>query len=87
MSRRFDLISLNAGLLLFLLLSESGSGATAAEGASPDWGFNALVGWSWRDIDGTVFSVNPPLAGAGTADSLGLGSSSEPQAGFGVRWK
>ena len=87
MSKRFDLVSFKAGLLLLLILSAPGSGAKSADEASSDWGFDAFVGWSWRDIDGTMFSINPPLAGAGTADSLGLGSSSEPQAAFGVRWK
>jgi hypothetical protein len=34
-----------------------------------------------------MFSFSPPLGGAATADSLGLGSSSEPDAAIGVRWK
>lgn len=61
--------------------------ALAVEEAESDWGFDLVLGWAWKDIDGTMFSANPPLSGAGTADSLGLGSSSEPQAAFGVRWK
>jgi hypothetical protein len=59
----------------------------AAGVATSDWNFSAVVGWAWRDIDGTMFSFSPPLSGAATADSLGLGSSSEPDAAIGVRWK
>ncbi len=58
-----------------------------AQEEQSDWGFNASVGWSWRDIDGTLFGVKPPLTGVATADSLGLGSSSEGQATLGMRWK
>jgi len=58
-----------------------------AEAVSSDWGFSAIVGWAWRDINGTMFSFTPPLSGAATADSLGLDSSSEPQAVIGARWK
>ena len=58
-----------------------------AQDSSSDWGFNALVGWAWRDINGTMFSYSPPLNGAATADSLGLGTSSEPEAAIGIRWK
>jgi hypothetical protein len=58
-----------------------------AEVASSDWGFSAIVGWSWRDINGTMFSFTPPLSGAASADSLGLDYSSEPQAVIGARWK
>ena len=61
--------------------------AAIAETAASDWGFNAIVGWAWRDINGTMFSYSPPLTGAATADSLGLDSSSEPDAAIGVRWK
>lgn len=65
-----------------------GTGQLAfAQEAEPDWGFNASVGWSWRQIDGTLFSVKPPLTGAATADSLGLGTSSEAEATLGMRWK
>ena len=46
-----------------------------------------MLGWAWRDIDGTMFSYSPPLGGAATADSLGLGTSSEPDAAIGIRWK
>ena len=60
---------------------------TIADAASSDWDFSAIVGWAWRDISGTMFSFSPPLSGAATADSLGLGSSSEPDAAIGVRWK
>ena len=58
-----------------------------AQDSSSDWGFNASVGWAWRDISGTMFSYSPPLNGAATADSLGLGTSSEADAAIGVRWK
>lgn len=58
-----------------------------ADDVSTDWGFNAMLGWAWRDINGTMFSYSPPLSGAATADSLGLGSSSEPDAAIGIRWK
>jgi len=58
-----------------------------AQDSSSDWGFNAMLGWAWRDIEGTMFSYSPPLNGAATADSLGLGTSSEPDAAIGVRWK
>jgi hypothetical protein len=50
-----------------------------AQEEQSDWGFNASVGWSWRQIDGTLFSMRPPLAGLATTDSLNLGSSSEAQ--------
>lgn len=65
----------------------AGVSAANAEAASSDWDFSAIVGWAWRDIDGTLFSLSPPLSGAATADSLGLGNSSEPDAAIGVRWK
>ena len=58
-----------------------------AQEQQSDWGFNASVGWSWRQIDGTLFAVTPPLTGLATTDSLGLGSSSEAQATLGMRWK
>lgn len=58
-----------------------------AEAVSSDWGFSAIVGRAWRDINGTMFSFTPPLSGAATAGSLGLDSSSEPQAVIGARWK
>lgn len=58
-----------------------------AQEEQSDWGFNASVGWSWRQIDGTLFSMRPPLAGLATTDSLNLGSSSEAQASLGMRWK
>jgi len=77
-------ISILAALAVGLSI---GTGVAYAEEPQSDWSFNALVGWSWRDIDGTMFSYTPPLAGGATTDSLGLGTSSEPQASFGVRWK
>jgi hypothetical protein len=58
-----------------------------AQEEQPDWGFNASIGWSWRQIDGTLFSVRPPFTGLASADSLGLGTSSEGQATLGMRWK
>jgi hypothetical protein len=58
-----------------------------AQEEQSDWGFSASVGWSWRQIDGTLFSAKPPFTGLATADSLGLGSSSEGQATLGMRWK
>ena len=61
--------------------------AAHAQDTSSDWGFNAMLGWAWRDINGTMFSYSPPLSGAATAESLGLGTSSEPDAAIGVRWK
>lgn len=58
-----------------------------ADEAVSDWAFHTVLGWAWRDIDGTLFSHEPPLTGAATTDSLGLGSSSEPTAVIGARWK
>jgi hypothetical protein len=76
-------------LIVFaILIATSGSGQKAlAQEAESDWGFNASVGWSWREIDGTLFTVKPPLTGLATTDSLGLGSSSEAEASLGMRWK
>ena len=71
-------------LLVLCMLCTS---VTVVEADSSDWDFSAVLGWSWREINGTMFSFSPPLSGRATADSLGLGSSSEPQASFGVRWK
>jgi hypothetical protein len=73
--------------LLLVLASFVASPPVFAQESSSDWTFNASVGWAWRDIDGTLFGIKPPLTGFATADSLGLGSSSEAQATFGVRWK
>ena len=56
----------------------------AAEASTSDWDFSVAHGWAWRDIDGTMFSFSPPLSGAATADSLGLDTSSEPNAAIGV---
>lgn len=80
--RRYKLKSLQ--LLALCIISAP---LAVAEVASSDWGFSAIVGWAWRDINGTMFSFSPPLSGAATADSLRLGSSSEPDAAIGVRWK
>ena len=73
--------------LLLLIAGCYTAPALAVEKAEADWGFDVVLGWAWKDIDGTMFSINPPLAGAGTASSLGLDSSSDPQAAFGIRWK
>jgi len=71
-----------------VLIITQGHGQPAfAEKPESDWGFSASVGWSWRQIDGTLFSVVPPLTGLATADSLGLSSSSEAQATLGMRWR
>ena len=66
--------------LLILMLCILSISASNAEDSPSDFGFSALVGWAWRDINGTMFSYSPPLNGAATADSLGLGSSSQPDA-------
>lgn len=73
--------------VLLLLVYIVSVPVTIADNTSSDWNFSALVGWAWRDIDGTLFSFSPPFSGAATADSLGLGTSSEPDAAIGVRWK
>jgi hypothetical protein len=73
---------------LAILTATLGTGPNAfAQESESDWGFSASVGWSWREIDGTLFSVKPPLTGLATTDSLGLGSSSEAEASLGMRWK
>jgi len=75
-------------IVLAVLFAGSGTGRLAcAQEPVSDWGFSASVGWAWRQIDGDLFSVAPPLTGRATADSLGLGSSSEAQATLGMRWK
>ena len=75
-------------IALAILVATPGPGQRAfAQEPVPDWGFSASVGWSWRQIDGTMFSLAPPLTGLATTDSLGLGSSSDAQATFGMRWK
>jgi hypothetical protein len=75
-------------LITFAILVATGSGQLAfAQEPESDWSFSASVGWSWREIDGTMFSVSPPLTGLATTDSLGLGSSSDAQATLGMRWK
>ena len=73
------------GLLTVALMQFSVESAMAQDSES-DWSFGVDIGWAWRDIDGTIFDYTPPVAGAATTDSLGLGTSSEPQASFGVRW-
>ena len=73
--------------LLLLIAGCYTAPAIAAEQAESDWGFDLFLGYAWKNIDGTMYSINPPLAGAGTADSLGLDSGSNPQAAFGIRWK
>ena len=73
-------------LAIFVATPDSGQLAFAQEPVS-EWGFSVSVGWSWRQIDGDLFSVAPPLTGLATTDSLGLGSSSEAQAMLGMRWK
>ena len=73
--------------LLLLIAGCYTAPALAVEKAESDWGFDLVLGWAWKEIDGTMYSINPPLAGAGTADSLGLESGSNPQAAFGIRWK
>jgi hypothetical protein len=74
------------GLVTVVLMLFSVESAMAQD-SEPDWSFSANIGWAWREIDGTLFDYVPPLTGAATTDSLGLGTSSEPQASFGVRWK
>jgi len=74
--------------VIAILVATPGTGQLAfAQEPVADWGFSASVGWSWRQIDGDLFSFAPPLAGRATTDSLGLGSSSEAQATLGIRWK
>lgn len=73
--------------LLILTLCILSISASNAEDSPSDFGFSALVRWAWRDINGTMFSYSPPLNGAATADSLGLGRSSQPDAAIGGRWK
>ena len=74
--------------VLATLIATPGTGQNAfAQEAESDWEFSASVGWSWREIDGTVFTIKPPLTGLATTDSLGLGSSSEAEASLGLRWK
>lgn len=69
-----------------LLVATPGTGRNAfAQESESDWGISAPVGWSWREIDGTLFSIKPPLTGLATADSLGLGSSSKAEASLGMR--
>ncbi len=75
-------------MVLAILIAIPGTGQNAfAQEAESDWGFSASVGWSWREIDGTLFTIKPPLTGLATTDSLGLGSSSEAEASIGMRWK
>jgi hypothetical protein len=75
-------------VLCFIISFEvSAEPGVITENEPSDWGFSVLLGWAWRDIDGTMFSYSPPLNGAATADSLGLGSSSEADAAIGIRWK
>jgi hypothetical protein len=83
----FDGINEACSKFCFLLIAVFVAQAVFAQEEQSDWGFNASVGWSWRQIDGTLFAVKPPLAGLATTDSLGLGSSSEAQATLGMRWK
>ena len=74
--------------VIAILVATPGTGQLAfAQEPVADWGFSASVGWSWRQIDGDLFSFAPPLAGRATTDSLGLGSSSEAEASLGMRWK
>jgi hypothetical protein len=74
--------------VLAMCIAATGPGQLAfAQQPESDWSFSASVGWSWREIDGTMFSFAPPLTGLATTDSLGLGSSSEPQATLGMHWK
>ncbi len=73
--------------LLLLIAGCYTAPAIAVEKAESDWGFDLVLGYAWKNIDGTVYSINPPLVGAGTADSMGLESGSNPQAAFGIRWK
>ena len=71
-----------------IFVATPGAGEVAfAQEPESGWVFNASVGWSWREIDGTLFSVKPPITGLATTDSLGLGSSSEAQAALGMRRK
>jgi len=73
---------------LSIFVAAAGVGQPAlAQQPESDWGFHASLGWSWRQIDGTLFSVAPPLSGRATTDSLGLGSSSDAQATLGMRWR
>ncbi len=73
--------------LILLIAGCYAAPAIAVEKAESDWGFDLVLGYAWKNIDGTVYSINPPLVGAGTADSMGLESGSNPQAAFGIRWK
>ena len=82
----YNTVSWYAPLSIVALCLICTTTARAGE-ATSDWGFNAMLGWAKRDIDGTMFSYSPPLSGAATTDTLGLGSSSEPEAAIGIRWK
>ena len=79
--------SLTALGLVTVVLMQFSVESAMAQDAEPDWSFSVDIGWAWRDIDGTIFDYTPPVTGVATTDSLGLGTSSEPQASFGVRWK
>ena len=83
MDKRIKRLLILPAFLMYLL----NIAAVDAADTVSDWGFSATVGWAWRDISGTMFSYSPPLNGAATAESLGLGSSSEADAAIGVRWK